>query len=93
MQKSLRSKQVRGDLQEPGHYADYSYENCMLRGERSPEPDFVFMFCFTPAKLWVSECEAPLAIGSDSLGVIGSPRCFRNRLSDASPENPDIGGG
>lgn len=48
------------------HYADYSYENCMLRGEGSPELNSVFMFCFAPAKLSMSACEAPLAIGLDS---------------------------
>ena len=34
----------------------------------SPELNSVFMFCPQPAGLWVSVCEAPLAIGFDSSG-------------------------
>lgn len=54
-------------MQKLAHYADYSYENCMLWGEGSPELNSVFMFCFTLAKLWVSVREALFAIGFDSL--------------------------
>lgn len=53
-----------GSVAERVHYADDSYENCMLQGEGSAAFNSVFMFCFTLAELQCQR-EAPFAVSPD----------------------------